>query len=315
MNRRGFVLRSSLALSAGLASRALLSAQAAPAVGPAQAASQPVPVAFTPVRRGVGAFTGRGGTIGYLANGHALAAVDTQFPDTAARFAAELPGRKGRTFDVVINSHHHGDHTGGNSTLRTATKAIVAHAHVPKLLEERASQDKRTLDPLSIPTKTFADTWKMDLADETVSARYFGPAHTKGDIVVLFEKANVVHTGDLVFNRKYPVIDRAAGGSIRGWVSVLEKVAANYPRETIYIFGHSGGKFGVTGGRAEVLSFRDYLSAVLDYAQKQLKAGKSKPELIALENFPGFPDFHEPLPNRLGLLLGAAYDELSTRAG
>lgn len=313
MNRRDFVLRSSLALSAGLASRSLLEAQA-PA-GPAAAAPQPLTVAFTPLRRGVGYFTARGGSIGWLVNDAAVAAVDTQFPDTAARFTAELPGRKDRPFDVVINTHHHGDHTGGNPVFRKVAKSIVAHANVPTLIEARAKQDKRALNPEVLPTQTFTDTWRMELGDEVVSTRYFGPAHTKGDIVTMFEKANVVHMGDLLFNRIYPVIDRSAGASLRGWIGVLEAVTKTYPRDAIFIFGHAGAKFDVTGSSKDLLVFRDFLSAVLAYTEKQIAAGRTKPEIIALENFPGFPDFHQPLPNRLGGLLGATYDELTTRAG
>ncbi|HRE83017.1 MAG TPA: MBL fold metallo-hydrolase [Opitutaceae bacterium] len=311
MNRRDFVFRSSLALSAGFASRSWLQAQPAGAAPSGQATT----VSFLPLRRGVGAFVGRGGTIGYLVTDGAVVAVDTQFPDTAGRFAAELPGRKARPFDVIINTHHHGDHVGGNAVLRGSTKEIVAHVNVPQLLEERAAQDKRSLDPQVLPTQTFSETWKRDLGDEQVSGRYFGPAHTKGDIMVFFEKANVVHTGDLMFNRKYPVIDRAGGGTVRGWIEVLEKATKHYAQDTQYIFGHSGTQFPITGNRGDILVFRDFLSAVVEHVQKQIAAGKSRTEVIAMDNFARFAEFHEPAPNRLSGLLGATYDELLTRAG
>ncbi len=313
MNRRTFLHRSTLAASVALLPRLLVNAQPAPASPPATAPTPtppPTVTTFTSLRRGVGIFTGRGGTIGWLVNASAVAAVDAQFPDTAAKFLSDLPGRSGREFDVVINTHHHGDHTAGNVVLKPAAKHIVAHANVPGLQRIRAEQAKN-LDQQVYADLTFADSWRTELGDETVQARYFGPAHTKGDIIVTFEKANIVHMGDLMFNRVYPVIDRPGGASIRAWIVLLEKVAADYPADALYVFGHGNPKFGVTGTRADLLVLRDYLSGLLDYTQKQVAAGKPKTEIVALENLPGFPDFHQPLPNRLGANLGTAYDELT----
>jgi cyclase len=119
--------------------------------------------------------------------------------------------------------------------------------------------------------------------------------------------------GDLMFNRLYPVIDRPGGASIAHWIVVLEEVAKTYPADAIYIFGHGNPKFGVTGKRADLLVFRDYLSGLLDYTQQRIKAGDAKEKIVALENLPGFPDYHSPLPNRLGGNLGVAYDELTAK--
>jgi glyoxylase-like metal-dependent hydrolase (beta-lactamase superfamily II) len=323
MNRRDFLLSSGAALSVSLLSRSALSAQSTPAPAPAQAATpavQPPPpvTTFTPLRRNVGYFTGSGGTIGWLVNKDALTAVDKQFPQTAAIFLKDMPGRDGRTLDAVINTHHHGDHTGGNGIFRPATKKIVAHANVPELMraaEARSPKPKpeAELAPM-IPDVTFPDAWSQSFGDEKISLKYFGPAHTRGDIVTLFEQANVVHLGDLMFNRMYPVIDRPGGASIRGWVGVLEKVAADYPKDAVYIFGHGNAKFGVTGGPADLLQFRDYLSALLAHVEGEIKAGKSKNEILKLENLPGFPDYHVPTGrgNRLPMNLGVAYDELTS---
>src|SRR5882724_4656364 len=154
MNRRDFLVRSSLFTTAGLLVRSKLSAQYGNAPKPATpppsvAAVTPPPTIteFKSLRRDVGIFTGRGGTIGYLANKDALLVIDTQFPDTAATCLAGLPGSKGRTLDVVINTHHHGDHTGGNPVFKPVSKTIVAHANVPKLqfaaAEKAGTPDKQ----------------------------------------------------------------------------------------------------------------------------------------------------------------------------
>ena len=307
-------------------SRALVSAQT-PSTEPrpaAKAAPAPAAPEFKSLRGDVGYFTARGGTIGWLANKDALAAVDTQFPDTAKIFLEGLPGRGGRQLDLLINTHHHGDHTGGNSVFKPVTKLIVAQANVPSLQRAAAERAEKTgnvqpwakVEAQIYADTTFPETWHTSFGSETVSAKYFGAAHTKGDIVTHFEKANVVHMGDLMFNRVYPVIDRPGGASIRHWVVVLETVAKAYPADAIYIFGHGNAKFGVTGKRDELLVLRDYFSALLDYTQKKIAAGEPKEKVVVLENLPGFADFHLPVgpQNRLPLNLGVAYDELTEKS-
>jgi glyoxylase-like metal-dependent hydrolase (beta-lactamase superfamily II) len=331
MNRRDFIVRSSLLASAGLLARSSLSAQVpaasrpmVPVATPA-GPSAPLVTAFRPLRRGVGLFTGRGGTIGWLSTKEALVVIDTQFPDTAAVCLAGLPDRGTRVLDAVINTHHHADHTGGNGIFKPATRTIVAQANVPGLMSAAAARAAKMaaagtgggmdLSNQTFPDTTFTDVWRRDFGDEIVTACYYGPAHTSGDVVIHFEKANVVHLGDLVFNRLYPVIDRPGGASIRGWIARLEEVVKTYPADAIYICGHGSAKFGVTVKRDELLVLRDYFSALLARVQQGIAAGKAKSEIVALENLPGFDDFHVPLPNRLQGNLSAAYDELTEARG
>lgn len=314
MNRRDFLVRSSLFATAGLLARSRLWAQT-PAVPPAAALAQPPapPVTkFTPLRRNVGYFTGRGGTIGWLASKDALVVVDTQFPDTAAACLAGLPGGAHRQLDVVLNTHHHADHTGGNPIFKPVARTIVAHANVPSL-QFAAAEKAGNLDKQVYADTTFTDLWRRQLGDEIVTAEYHAPAHTGGDAVMLFEQANVVHMGDLVFNRMYPVTDAPGGCSLRGWVKALEDVTKAFPADAIYVFGHGNPKFGVTGQRGDLLVMRDYLGAILDYTQRKIAAGEPKEKIVTLENFPGFEDFHSPLPNRLASNLTVAYAELTAK--
>jgi cyclase len=318
MNRRDFLLKSGVAASLGLLAKDPLFAQAPASVPPVPAQPPAPPVTeFKPVRRNVGLFTGQGGMIGWLASPEALAAVDTQFPATASIFLHDFPGRNGRMLDAVINTHHHGDHTGGNGIFRAATKTIVAQANVPALMRGAAARapkpaSEAELAPM-LPDATFPETWRRDFGDETISAKYFGPAHTGGDVVVLFEKANVAHVGDLLFNRIYPVIDRPGGANIRHWIEVLERVVATYPKDVVYLFGHTNEKFPATAAPADLLAFRDYLSALLAHVEGEIKAGKTKDQILELENLAGFPDYHKPRgrQNRLPSNLSAAYEELT----
>jgi cyclase len=314
MNRRRFLTDSAalaaLALTFRNGVRAQAPAPAGPAPAPAPAAAPVVPE-FRPLRRGVGLFTARGGTIGWLATPEALAVVDTQFPDTAPLCLAGLPGRADRLIDVVINTHHHGDHTGGNAVFRPVAKKLVAHENVPELQRLTAQRATTPVPAPVVADTTFSESWRMELGDEVVTALHFGVAHTKGDIVVHFEKANVVHLGDLMFNRLYPVIDRLNGASIQNWIRVIAKIGETYPADAIFIGGHGNPKFGVTLTRAELPVLSAYLGGLLEHTQREIAAGKSKGEIATLENLPGFPDFHQPRPNRLSANLNVAYDELT----
>jgi glyoxylase-like metal-dependent hydrolase (beta-lactamase superfamily II) len=142
------------------------------------------------------------------------------------------------------------------------------------------------------PDTTFTESWTADAGDERVVARWYGRAHTSGDAVVTFERANVVHMGDLMFHRRHPVVDRAAGASLRGWTTVLERTVADHAADTIYVFGHSGAALPVWGGRADLIRFRDYIGTVLAFVEGHIKAGRTKEEVLAMrEPLKGFEDF------------------------
>ncbi len=311
MNRRSFLQHSAVALAAGLLASRRLAGQTpalAPVSAPTGSSAAAPRVEFVPLRRGVGLATGRGGTIGWLADANALVAVDAQFPDTAATFVEGLPGRAGRRFDHLLNTHHHGDHTAGNGVFRPIAGSIVAHANVPALQRGRAKAPESEV----VADTTFTDQWRRDFGSETVAARYFGPAHTKGDIVVHFEKANVVHVGDFVFNRLYPVIDRAGGASIVGWIGVLETLAKTFSADALYIFGHGTAKFGVSGSATDLGAMRDFLTALLEHVQAAIRGGAPREVIVKLQDFPGFPDYAPAAgaTSRLPANLGVAYDEL-----
>lgn len=267
---------------------------------------------FTELRRNVGYFVGRGGSIGWLANNDALVAVDSQFPDSAKICIEGLQQKTNHPMDLLINTHHHGDHTGGNGVFKQYAKHIVAHKNVPSL--QKAAAEKRgieTLEQQVYADQTFNESWKQTVGDETVHAMHFGPAHTGGDAVIYFEKANVAHMGDLVFNRAYPFIDRAGGASIENWVNVLQKTTKELNSDTIYIFGHGNLEYGITGASADVLLKANYLEALLEFTQKGIDAGMSKEELQKTKMLKGFEMFDAPgWSFTLANNIDTAYDEL-----
>jgi glyoxylase-like metal-dependent hydrolase (beta-lactamase superfamily II) len=249
--------------------------------------------AFVEIRRGVGTFVGRGGTIGWLATPEALVVVDTQFPDTAAQCRDGLAGRTPHALDLLVNTHHHGDHTAGNGVFRPHATQHVAHQNVP-VLQRAAAERQNRLEGQVYANTTYDTEWQQTVGDEVLRLRYYGPAHTGGDSVVHFVQADVVHMGDLVFNRTPAFIDRVGGASVRGWVTLLERVHDDFSDTTRFIFGHGSPAFGITGGRADLLVMRDFLSALLAYVQQGIRDGKSADELATLEQLPGFPDHYNP---------------------
>ena len=286
LSRRQFVARTAVA-AAGLP-LATSAAWAAPR--PARRTE------FTPLRRGVGFFTGRGGTIGYLQSPDALVAVDAQFPEAAETFLAGLRDGSARGLDLLVNTHHHGDHTAGNAVLAPVAAAHVAHEAVPGL-QRAAAVQRGTYEDQRYPSETYARTWSADVGNEVVSLRYLGPAHTCGDSVVHFERADVVHMGDLVFNRRQPFIDAGAGASVAGWIDVLEATHDRFTDDTAFVFGHAGEGFPVTGGRAELLTMRDFLAATMETVSAALAAGQTAEQIEGTE-VPGFEAWG-PMPGRV----------------
>ena len=278
-----------------------------------QAPPQPPPsVAFTPLRRDVGVFTGRGGTIGWLITPEAVVLVDSQFPDTATLCLEGVKSRSKRQIDLLINTHHHGDHTSGNIVFKPETPHILAHENVPAL-QKKSAEERGNADQQAYADQTFGKTWDQDIGHERLQLRHYGPGHTGGDAVVTFAKANVVHMGDLVFRARHPFVDRPGGASVRNWLTTLEQVVKAHETDTIYVFGHARDGLGVTGTAADLTAMRDYFSAVLDHVQKGIAAGQSRDAIVALTALPKFDDYPNSPATALAGVLGVAYDELTQK--
>ena len=157
--------------------------------------------------------------------------------------------------------------------MQPSVAKIVAHANVPGLQRAQAAAQKTEANQAYADT-TFEKDWKTTVGSETVSARYYGPAHTGGDIVITFENANVVHMGDLMSFQRNPRADRPAGASIVNWVPVLENTVKDHGADTIYIFGHAKVGERVTGSSKDLLEMRDYFTAMLEFTRRAIAAGQ-----------------------------------------
>ena len=310
VNRRQFIVSSS-----AIAAASALDVHALLAWGQ-QGGQAPPQTAFTAIRGTVGYFTGNGGTIGWHIDKKSVVVIDAQMPATAKICLDGINERSGsRPIDFLVNTHHHGDHTAGNVVFKPVAKKILAQVNCPKAQLEAAAQGAKNAKPGAPPQPeqvvanvTFEKTWRETVGDEVMALKHYGPAHTGGDAVVTFEKANVVHMGDLVFNRRHPYIDKPAGASIANWIKTLEAVVADHKKDTIFIYGHAGPKFEPTGGSADLFYMRDYLTALLEFVRGERKAGKSRDAIVKITDpLKGFPD-HGPLVERV---LSAAYEELA----
>ena len=280
--RRDFLLTTSAAALAGTLARPSM------VLGLQAQEAQPV---FTPMRGDVGFFTMRGGTVGWMVNADAVVVVDSQFPAEAAACLQGLNQRSGgRMVDCLINTHHHGDHSGGNVSYRGSTRKVVAHAKASEHM--KSPPGGQPPEDQLYPDTTFTESWSADVGAEKVWARHYGRAHTSGDAVITFERANVVHMGDLMFHRRHPVVDRAAGATLRGWMSVLDRTVADHAKDTAYIFGHAATGLQPVGTWTDLVRYHDYLGATLDWVGAHIKAGRSLEEVQATEGpLPGFEDF------------------------
>src|SRR5690606_21436929 len=131
---------------------------------------------------------------------------------------------------------------------------------------------------------------------------------TNGDAIIHFQNANIVHMGDLVFNRRYPFIDKSAGADIGNWIQVLQKAMDTFDRDTLFIFGHSLDPEKVVGSQADLKAFQNYLSSLLDHVGSQIKSGRSLDEILKTESIPGAPEWQGDGIERS---LNAAYQELN----
>lgn len=267
------------------------------------------PWKITMLRNDIGIFEERGGTIAFLLSKKGIVVVDAQFPDTSKHLVDELKKRSEKPFKLLINTHHHSDHISGNISFRGIAEHVLAHAN-SKINQENSAKQNKSEDKQLYPDQTYTDTWCQKVGKEKICLQYYGAAHTNGDSFIHFQHANIVHCGDLVFNRRHPFVDRGAGASIKSWIEVLNKALNKFDRDTLFIYGHAAAGYKVTGTTDDLDKFRDYLGNVLKFTEGEIRAGKSKDEILKTTLIPGGEEWKTEGIQRP---LGAAYDELTAK--
>lgn len=229
--------------------------------------------------KNIGIFTEKGGTILFMLHPSGNVVVDAQFPDTAPNLIAEMQKLHAYPFNMLINTHHHADHTSGNIAFKGLVKNVVAHKN-SRLNQQQVAAQNKAEDKQLYPDIVFEKSWQQTISGENIQLDYFGPGHTDGDAIVYFKKAGIVHVGDLVFNRRHPYIDKTAGASMQNWISILNIIDKKYPDKTVFVCGHAGDGYKVVINKGDIRAFKNYLQRAVDYTSAQIKLGKSKEQII-----------------------------------
>jgi glyoxylase-like metal-dependent hydrolase (beta-lactamase superfamily II) len=181
----------------------------------------------------------------------------------------------------LINTHVHGDHSGGNENFSKMGVTIVAHDRVrERMMNPYVDRDNKTTPPRDSqawPALTFMDKMSLHLNDEDIDIVHLDKGHTDGDVVIHFKKANIFHTGDAFVRYGYPFVDLSRGGSFNGFVSALDKMLLLMDDNSKVIPGH-----GELATKADVKIFRDKLADIRDQVTAALKKGKKNEDITAL---------------------------------
>ena len=288
-------------------------AQQAPTAAPAAMPAPPADVKMETVSIAPGIYmlVGRGGNIGLTVGVDGAAIIDDQFADMNPKIRAAVALLSEKPVSFVINTHLHGDHTGGNDAFGKAGAVIIAHENVRKRLgaAQVNPTTNQTIEPRAreaLPVVTFADTATLHFNDEDLEFTHLPNAHTETDIVVRFRKANVVHMGDL-FVGGFPFIDGNTGGTFDGLILAHEKVLATIDDSTKVIRGH-----GPLGNKAELQAFHDMLVVVRDRIAKLVKAGKSQDDVVAARPTKEFEEKYGGANFNAAQWIGRAYVDQKT---
>jgi len=235
--------------------------------------SQGATVTAQAVAGKVSVLFGQGGNIGVSVGPDGLLMIDDQFerlvPEIEAALA-KLAGspEKGRP-RFLVNTHHHGDHTGGNAHFG-ALATVVAHANVRKRLAEPATA------PAALPVVTFEDGLSLHVNGEEVRVLHVAEGHTDGDSVVWFTGSNVVHLGDLYFQVGYPFVDVASGGNVLGLIEGLSGLLESLPDDVRIIPGH-----GAVTGKDELAEYVHMLETITERVRARLEKGEDAKAMVA----------------------------------
>ena len=224
---------------------------------------------------------GGGGNIALSVGEDGVLLVDTGFEQVTEKVTAAVRAVTEKPIRLVVNTHWHFDHVGGNEALGKAGAIIVAHENVRRLMSEERSitvidWHGQPSPAAALPLITFTESLTFHWNGDEVRVIHVDRAHTNGDSIVHFRKANVLHVGDTWFNGMYPFIDVNADGSIDGLVRALDQALALADGKTKIIPGH-----GPVSDAVELRVYRDMLAAVRDRVQSLVAEGKSRAEVIA----------------------------------
>jgi cyclase len=240
-----------------------------------------VEIKVIPVAKNIYMLEGSGGNIGVSIGSDGNLIVDDQFAPLAEKIDAAVQKLNPGKLKFVLNTHHHGDHTGGNAILGAKEAIIIAQSNVRKRLSSEANSKKEAL-----PVITFDQSASVYFNGEEIKLLHHGPGHTDGDSIIHFTGANVVHMGDQFFNGGFPFIDLNSGGSVGGYIKTVAAVLEKIPADARVIPGH-----GKLGNVADLKNFQAMLLETAGIVKQGIADGKSLADLKAAGLPEKFKDF------------------------
>jgi cyclase len=260
--------------------------------------------------RGVYMLTGSGGNMGISVGDDAAFLVDDQFAPLTPKILAAIAAITPKPVRFVVNTHWHFDHSGGNENLGKTGALLIAHDNVRRRMSTglfiKALNNQQPPAPKgALPMVTFTETVTFHINGDSLVATHVPPAHTDGDAVVRFIKANVIHMGDVFHNAGLPFVDRSSGGSIDGVIATADMVLGMSDAQTKIIPGH-----GPLADRARLKAWRDALFSLREQMRAEIIAGKTVDQVLAANMSAAYakewPGGHERFIRTL-------YEELSGR--
>jgi glyoxylase-like metal-dependent hydrolase (beta-lactamase superfamily II) len=248
----------------------------AAAGAPAQDDFDAVQIETIPVRDGIYMLTGRGGNLGLSVGEDGTFLVDDQYAPLTEKIVAAIGAVTKDPVRFLVNTHWHGDHTGGNENFGKRGSIVVAHANVRRRMSveqvrEILSTNRTPASPPgALPRITFTEEVTFHWNGDDIRAFHVERAHTDGDAIIHFQNADVFHMGDVFFHGRYPFIDVDSGGNVNGIIAAADKVLALSKPTTKIIPGH-----GVLAGPEELRAYRDLLTTVRDRIQTMVNDGKT----------------------------------------
>jgi cyclase len=239
-----------------------------------------VTVKVIPVASGIYMLEGLGGNIGLSVGKDDAFLIDDQYAPLSAKIKAAVATVTPKPVRFVVNTHWHFDHVGGNEALAGSGAIIFAHENTRRRMSSdqfiAAMNRKVPASPTAaLPVITFSDTITFYTNDDTVRTFHVANAHTDGDAIIFFRKANVIHMGDTFFNGRYPLIDLSSGGSLVGMIAAANQGLAMTNADTRFIPGH-----GPLATRADLVRYRDMLVATRDRVGKLIAEHRTLKEIL-----------------------------------
>lgn len=214
---------------------------------------------------------GSGGNIGVSIGDDGVFIIDSQFAALTPKILATIKQLSDKEIKFLANTHHHGDHSGGNENISKLGTHIIAHDNVYDRIKNNSKQSDAAL-----PVITFNDKLSLYINGEQVLIFHVDNAHTDGDAMLYFTKSNVLHTGDTYFNGRYPYIDLNSGGSVDGYINAVKAGLMIIDENTKIIPGH-----GNISNKTEYETFLKMLKSIKANVLAEIQKEKTEEEIVS----------------------------------